>query len=172
VYTDSDNLLQSHWLAGFIQGDGCFAITRQVDKRRPLGTLPETKIVVAISQKAERLLTLIKTNFGGCVGYRKPHDNFYYISNSFTNAVGFINYLDRFQVMGNKFTQYLIWRKTYLLVQSKLHLTEDGAAKIAQKKIQLSKMRADDLESLSDEVKTFRLEAKLPLQSKKPTQIE
>nr|YP_025806.1 putative site-specific DNA endonuclease [Tupiella akineta]AAQ18765.1 putative site-specific DNA endonuclease [Tupiella akineta] len=159
IYTDSD-ISQNHWLAGFIQGDGCLSLIQQLDKRRLIGTVPETRIVVAISQKAERLLTLIKAHFGGCVRHRKAHATYYYISNSFTNAVKFINYLDKFQLMGNKLTQYWIWRKAYLIVQSKQHLTEKGSAKIAQKKANLSKMRANDVENLSDEVKAYRLNAK------------
>jgi len=168
MYTDND-ISQNHWLAGFIQGDGCLGITHQVDKRRLIGTIPETKIVIAISQKAERLLTLIKSHFGGCVGHRKAHDTYYYISNSFANAVKFINYLDKFQLMGNKLTQYWIWRKAYLIVQSKQHLTEKGSVKIAQKKDNLSKMRANDTENLSDEVKAYRLNAKLKRGPKQKT---
>ena len=100
----SFDLLNNHWLAGFIQKDG--SITILLSKRR---NRYEMAINISISQKKSKLLQLIKEAVGGSIGYRKQHDTYYYTSNSFTNAVKLIQYLDRFQLIGNKLSQYWLW---------------------------------------------------------------
>nr|YP_009367915.1 putative LAGLIDADG homing endonuclease [Hazenia capsulata]ARK14902.1 putative LAGLIDADG homing endonuclease [Hazenia capsulata] len=163
TYTDCD-ILQNHWLAGFIQGDGCLSILQCKNRNK---TSLKSTIVIQISQKTEKLLSLIQTYLGGYVGYRKSQDTFYYITGSFTSAVLFINYLDRFQLMGNKLTQYWLWRKAYLVFQTGLHLTPKGEAKLSLKKAQLSKLRANKLETLSQDDLDYRLQAKLKRKAKR-----
>ena len=63
-------------------------------------------------------------------------------------------------MLENKLTQYWIWRKTYLIVQGKEHLTAEGEAKIDLKKERLAQLRKSKLETLSDEAIQFRLQAK------------
>lgn len=157
AYTDSD-ILQNHWLAGFIQGDGSLVIFQCKVTHQ---SLLKTTMGINISQKKVELLNLIKAAFGGLVGYRGSQNTYYYLSNSFANAAKFINYLDKFQVMGSKLTQYWIWRKAFLIFQSKQHLTDKGSAKIAQKKASLSKIRENKLGTLSKDELEYRLEAKL-----------
>jgi hypothetical protein len=156
VYTSS-NLLENHWLAGFIQGDGSLVI---IQSKAPSYRYLKTTLVLNIYQKAPDLLKLIKEFFGGSVGHRKDQDTYYYNSNSFTNAAKLIRYLDKYQLMGNKLTQYWIWRKTYLIVQEKEHLTAEGEAKISLKKERLAQLRKSKLETLSDEEIQFRFQAK------------
>ena len=129
----SFDLLNNHWLAGFIQGDG--SITILLSKRR---NSYEVAINISISQKKSKLLQLIKEAVGGSIGYRKRHDTYYYTSNSFTNAVKLIQYLDHFQLMSNKLSQYWLWRQAYILFQDKVHLSPEGIAKVDSFKKQLT----------------------------------
>lgn len=129
------NLLNNHWLAGFIQGDG--SLTVLLSKRKRNNNY-EVAMNISISQKKPKLLELIKEAFGGSIGYRKLQDGYYYTSNSFTNAVKLIQYLDRFQLIGNKLSQYWVWRQAYILFQEKAHLSPQGMAEIALFKKQLT----------------------------------
>lgn len=156
VYT-SRNLLENHWLAGFIQGDGSLVI---IQSKTPTYHYLKTTLFLNIYQKTSNLLGLIQEFLGGSVGYRKDQDTYYYTSNSLTNAAKLIRYLDKFQVMGNKLTQYWIWRKAYLLVQGKEHLTSEDEAKIALKKVNLAQLRKAKFETLSEEEIQYRLQAK------------
>jgi hypothetical protein len=165
TYTDSD-ILQNHWLAGFIQGDGSLVIFQCKVTGQ---SLLKTTMGINISQKTVELLNLIEAAFGGHVGYRESQDTYYYLSNSFTNAAKFISYLDKYQVMGNKLTQYWIWRKAFLIFQSKQHLTEKGSAKIAQKKANLSKIRENKLGALSKDELEYRIEAKFKRKANRQT---
>ena len=167
TYTDKD-ILGNHWLAGFIQGDGCLAL---LQCKVPKKTILKSTIVVQISQKTENLLVLIQTHLGGYIGYRKSQDTYYYITSSFPSAVKYIDYLDKYQLMGSKLTQYWLWRKAYLIFQSKLHLTPEGEAKLTLKKAQLAKIRSAKLNTLSLEDLNYRLEAKLKRKAKRLNQL-
>jgi len=134
----STNLCENHWLAGFLQGDGSLQI--KMLKKANKAVL-ETRLVIQIDQKSSGLLTLIQACFGGFVGYRKSQETYYYSSVNFANTVKFINYLDQFQLMGSQLTCYWLWRKSYIIVQSKQHLTELGISNIALKKEKLTLIR-------------------------------
>nr|AOC61520.1 putative LAGLIDADG homing endonuclease [Rhexinema sarcinoideum] len=151
------NLLENHWLAGFIQGDGCLAI---IQTKLSTSRFLSSRLFISISQKSSTLLNLIQKFFGGCVGYRKDQNTYIYTSSSFTNAAKLFCYLDKYQLMGNKLTQYWIWRKAYIIVQKKQHDTASGEAKIALLKTKLAQLRKAKLEKLSGEDFKYRLQAK------------
>nr|AOC61563.1 putative LAGLIDADG homing endonuclease [Gloeotilopsis planctonica] len=149
------SLDQNHWLSGFLQGSGNLQIKQISNANTTLNfacrqTLRDTqscgkgesKLVVQINHKMDTLLNLIKTEFGGYVGHDQMKNTFYYSSVNFRSASKFIQYLDRYQLMGSNLTAYWLWRKAYLLVQNRLHLTEAGSRKIAFKKAMLSQFRS------------------------------
>lgn len=133
---DSTVVLNNHWLAGFIQGDGSFQIKVLYRQRRR-----EIRLVIQIDQKSDTILKTIQSIFGGYIGYRKSQNTYYYSSVSFRNAVQFIQYLDNYQVMGSCLTIYWIWRKAYLRVQNKAHNTEKGLSEIIDFKNRMSKLK-------------------------------
>lgn len=79
---------------------------------------------------------MIKDIFGGNIGYRESQDTYYYGSTSFGSARKVINYFDHFHLQSSKHNNYLKWRKAYLLISEKQHLTEIGINKIIDLKIQ------------------------------------
>ena len=97
-------------------------------------TCLEIRLYVQVYQKTRLLLDLIKDKFGGNIGYRKSQDTYYYNSTSFGSAKKFISYLDKYHMLSSKHLNYLKWRKAYLLVQSKKHLTLEGQEKIKRLK--------------------------------------
>lgn len=144
-YMQHDTILNNHWCAGFIQGDGSLNVILGTQKN---GSFKPT-MHLSISQKKPDLLKLIQKYFGGNFGYRKTQETYYYTSNSFTNAAKFIQYLDKYQFVGDKLTQYWIWRKIYLLYQANAHLTEKGQLKLGKLKLSLIKLREPKLSHLS-----------------------
>ena len=79
-----------------------------------------------IDQKDKDVLLLIKDVFGGNLGYRESQDSYYYCSTSFGSAKKIINYFDTFHLQSTKHINYLKWRKVYIMVQEKQHLTGTG----------------------------------------------
>ena len=135
---DHSSLLNNYWLAGFIQGDGSFQI-KLLKVKTKIGL--RVQLTMQISLKKNQLLTAIQNDFGGYIGFRKPHNTYYYSSGSFVNAERFIQYLDNYQVMGSKFKGYRLWKKAFEQVQNKAHLTFQGLETIKQLKILLSTVK-------------------------------
>lgn len=133
---NSQVCLNTHWLAGFIQGDGSFQIKLLRRNRRC-----EVRIVLQIDQKDDVLLKAIQAVVGGYVGFRKSQNTYYYSSVSFRNAVTLIEYLDKYQLMGNKRSQYWVWRKAYVCVQNQTHTSEKGHTLIKRLKETLSQLK-------------------------------
>lgn len=130
--------LHNHWLAGFIQGDGSFQV-KLVSKKDRLKK--EVRLVLQIDLKQITILKQIETLLGGSIRYRASQNTYYYSSVSFERAVKLIQYLDNYQVMGSSITLYWMWRKCYIIIQNKGHLSEQGINDIAKIKAQMSKLR-------------------------------
>jgi len=71
---------------------------------------------------------------GGNIGYRKTQDTYYYGSTSFGSAKKVINYFDNFHLLSTKHVNYLKWRKAYIIIQNKEHLTNLGLEQIKKLK--------------------------------------
>uniref|UniRef100_UPI0022377087 LAGLIDADG endonuclease n=1 Tax=Ramaria rubella TaxID=113071 RepID=UPI0022377087 len=128
--------LNNYWLSGFSDADASFQI--KLITRRARGSASQNKIEVRlnfqIDQKKNDLLILIKQFLGGNIGYRKSQHTYYYGSTSFGSAKKVINYFDKFHLLSSKHVNYLKWRKTYILIQNKEHLTMSGLTKITKLK--------------------------------------
>ncbi len=117
----------NHWLAGFSDADASFQvkiINRNTRKK------PEIRLNYQIDQKNNILLTKIKNYLGGNIGYRKSQDTYYYGSTSFGSAKNVIEYFNQFNLQSRKHVSYLRWRKVYILIQDREHLTDKGLIKI------------------------------------------
>lgn len=143
--------LYNHWIAGFSDADASFQV-KIIDRENI--PRPEIRLKYQIAlrsqgelgcfadQKDNHLLLLIKEFFGGYIGYRSSQDTYYYGSTSFGSAKKVIKYFDHFHLQSSKHISYLKWRKVYLLIQSKDHLTEQGLNKIKKLKESMNKHSA------------------------------
>ena len=122
--TDNFN---NHWLAGFSDADASFQIKiiNRITRNKS-----EVRLNYQIDQKNKILLTKIQNYLGGNIGYRKSQDTYYYGSTSFGSAKNVIEYFNLFNLQSRKHVSYLRWRKVYLLVQDREHLTDNGLIKI------------------------------------------
>lgn len=122
--TDNFN---NHWLAGFSDADASFQI-KIVD--RVARDKPEIRLNYQIDHKSDVLLMKIKNYIGGNIGYSKAQDTYYYGSTSFGSAKNVIEYFNKFNLQSRKHVSYLRWRKVYMLIQNREHLTDNGLSKI------------------------------------------
>ena len=130
------NDFYNHWIAGFSDADASFQIKIV---NRDNKTKPEIRLNFQIDQKYNNILLQIKDIFGGNIGYRKNKDVYYYGSTSFGSAKKVILYFDRFHLLSSKHINYLKWRKAYILIQKKDHLTESDLTKIIKLKTTMNK---------------------------------
>ncbi len=122
--TDNFN---NHWLAGFSDADASFQI-KIINRARRKN--PEIRLNYQIDQKNNILLMKIQNYLGGNIGYRKTQDTYYYGSTSFGSAKNVIEYFNKFNLQSRKHVSYLKWRKVYILIQDREHLTDNGLIKI------------------------------------------
>ena len=126
--------LNNHWLAGFSDADASFQIKIINRNNRT-----EVRLAFQIDQKNKELLILIQQYLGGNIGYRKSQDTYYYSSTSFGSAKNVIKYFDQFHLLSTKYINYLKWRKAYIIIQKKEHLTTLGLEKINKLKKTMNK---------------------------------
>lgn len=138
--------LDNHWLAGFLDADSSFQI-KCLERVKPSGgTRLEIRLSMQVDQKTRLFLDLIKDKFGGNIGYRKTQDTYYYSSTSFGSAKNVIEYLDKYHMLSSKHVNYLKWRKVYLLIQEKKHLTLEGQARILKIKSSMNSYSKETLD--------------------------
>lgn len=131
---DLKNNLQNYWLAGFSDADASFQIKLLNRKNRI-----EVRLNFQVDQKKKDILTLIKENMGGNIGYRKSQDTYYYGSTSFGSAKKITKYFDHYHLLSSKYINYIKWRKAYIIIQNKEHLTQKGINKIIKLKNTMNK---------------------------------
>ncbi|KAM9955271.1 hypothetical protein ACTFIW_000195 (mitochondrion) [Dictyostelium discoideum] len=119
--------LENYWISGFTDAEGSFQIKiiKRKDRKHE-----EIRICLQIDQKKIDLLDLIKTKFGGSIGYRKKTDNYSYNSVNLSNTVRIIKYFDQYKLLSIKYLNYIKWRKAYRMVEQGTHLTERVIIKI------------------------------------------
>lgn len=147
--TNSSGDFNNHWLAGFSDADASFQI-KVIN--RLIRNKSEIRLNYQIDQKNNLLLNMIKIYLGGNIGYRKSQDTYYYGSTSFGSAKNVIKYFDKFNLQSKKHISYLRWRKVYILIQNKEHLTEEGLVKILKIKSLIN--RHEENTTIQDKVLT------------------
>ena len=86
------------------------------------------------------VLNQIFKAFGGSV----KNGMLTYSSYSYGSAKKVINYFDHFNLLSSKHVNFLKWRKAYILIQNKDHLTETGLNKITKLKKTMNRKNEDN----------------------------
>ena len=128
---NDSNDFNNHWLAGFSDADASFQI-KIINRDNKIK--PEIRLNFQIDQKDNNILLLIKNVLGGNISYRCNQDTYYYGSTSFGSAKKVMNYFDTFHLQSSKHINYFKWRKAYIIIQNKDHLTKTGIEEIKKLK--------------------------------------
>jgi len=138
---NSEIYLNNYWLSGFSDADASFQI-KLINRKNKI----EVRLNFKIDQKKKDLLILIKNFLGGNIGHRKSQDTYYYGSTSFGSAKKVINYFDNYHLLSYKHVNYLKWRKAYIIIQNKDHLTDLGLKKIIKLKKTMNRNNSDKID--------------------------
>lgn len=114
-------VVADYWLCGFSDAEASFQVKMVVSVNRK-----EVRLNFQVDQKTESVLADIRNYLGGNVYHRSSQDTYYYRSTSFGVARNIIRYFDKYPMLSYKHVNYLRWRKTYLLIQRREHLTQAG----------------------------------------------
>lgn len=120
--------LDNYWLTGFTQANGCFHIS--VDNSKTHKTGYSVRLEYSLKQNDELPLKLLFDNLK--MGNLSQYNSgiWCYKSSGFKTAGCLINYFDKFNLFAGKYTNYLKFRKVYIMVTEGKHLEEKGVKKI------------------------------------------
>ena len=127
---------ETPWFSGFFDADSYLRI--QINNRKKgleNHIYTEIRLLGQIDQKENILLLQFQKKFGGYLGYRPKQDTYYYSTVSFGSMFNLLSFFDRFSLQHNRYyLRYIFLRKSYLLIQNKLHLESRGLLKIKRYK--------------------------------------
>lgn len=125
--------LTPEWIAGFIDGEGCFhvGISRHEDLRSGFQILPELTVVQ--HQRDLDLLYELRSTMN-CGVVRRNHGNRYcWRVRKLKNLTEIIiPFFDKYSLRSKKEVEYLKFRKVVMMMQKGEHLMEDGFQKIVK----------------------------------------
>ncbi len=139
--------LDPHYIAGFIDGEGCFSVS--IGKHKTLKRGLEVRIEFSIEVRADdrEIIERIRKTIG-CgniydIPYRKqgwyPH-----VKYKIGSRKDMVNYLfpllDEYPLQAKKRKSYKIFKKVVLMCENKEHLTDEGFEKILKLRHQIRKM--------------------------------
>ena len=132
--------LQDAWLSGFTDAEGCFNVSITSNTRYALGYVIRMRYL--LDQKDSSVLLIIRNLFGfGKVTLRTNTDGVYrYTATGFKSMYEIISYFKGFPLLTKKGHSFEKWLTIHNLVSNKLHLTQQGLAKvrILQKQININ----------------------------------
>jgi len=122
--------LEALWIVGFVDGEGCFHV--QINKKTNQ-VLPE--FVVSQHSRSENVLYALKTFFKTGVvrkesGKLNETGRQYRVRNVIHLRTIFVPFFDKHPLKTAKHIDYLKFRKILLLMEKKIHLTEEGRKEI------------------------------------------
>jgi hypothetical protein len=128
----------THWLAGFLDGDGSICIFIADSKTHK--HKKSARLEIKFTQKNPLLLRLIADLFH-VNAITKSNKAIHYLKiTGIQRLKAFLVYLDRYQLRTKKYVQYIIFRRAYRYMIAKKHLHHDGLDKISRFKISLQKV--------------------------------
>lgn len=124
-------VLNNCWLAGFIDGDGCFNITIRKCPTNKYRMRVDLRVTVA--QKDRFILDQIKKAFDTCKIYvcrNKKNPHFRLTISGIKRLNKLIAYFDNIMLQTGKITHYRIFRRCFRFMQFKKHLNLSGLQQI------------------------------------------
>jgi hypothetical protein len=141
---NSSNILESWWLAGFTEADGCFYV--QILAPRKHRRTHEIRVQYKFSLRENQILFQLKEIFGSSV-YKRTHSyhstggeniekkiTYYWSSTTFEAAYKVCSYFQKNSLQGSKWISFQKWCHILLLVKNKVHFTPEGLQTIKQLK--------------------------------------
>lgn len=118
------------WVSGFIDGEGCFHLSITSSKKYKLGWEVRLFFSISLHRKDDEILSNIKSYLGvGQISYQGSSTVVYKIQAARDFSV-LIDHLEMYPLMTEKSSDYMLFKETFQLIQSKKHLTKAGLEEI------------------------------------------
>jgi hypothetical protein len=133
--------LDPQWVAGFTSGDGCFKVSIRESKLHKTGSRVVLLFVVTQHIRDELLLKSL-VDFFGCGQTYSYKDYIEFRCQSFKdNYEKILPFFDKYPIIGVKSEDFKDWAKVAKMIQTKVHLTNEGFDQIRQIRTGMNKGR-------------------------------
>lgn len=123
--------LESQWIVGFVDGEGCFHIGINENKTFKLGYQVLPEFVIVQHKRDVKLLYNIKSFFGCGIVKRNHDDRMCFCVRKHEHLLNIIiPFFEKHQLKSLKKVDFLKFRKVVMLMEKKKHLTLEGIEEI------------------------------------------
>lgn len=123
--------LQTQWIVGFVDGEGCFHVGINPHKTMKCGYQVLPEFVVTQHKRDIKVLYALKTYFNCGVVRRNHGDRYCYRVRGLEHLQEYIiPFFEKHKLLTTKRMNFEKFRKILLLMQRKEHLTLEGIQKI------------------------------------------
>nr|AKC35205.1 hypothetical protein [Ulva sp. UNA00071828] len=123
--------LESQWVVGFVDGEGCFFIGLNKNPEMPLGFQVLPEFCVVQHRRDEQILYALKKFWGFGVVRKNHGDRLCYRVRGITNLnKTIIPFFEKHSLKTKKKIDFLKFRKVLQLIENKQHLTIQGLLEI------------------------------------------
>ena len=140
VPKDVENL--KYYLAGFVDGEGCFSVTICKNKYTALRWKMDPLFQVYQHKDNSRILYIFKDVFNcGYVSKKGGNPSCYvYCVDRISDILDcVIPFFDRYQLVGEKYNNFLLFKQIVNGISLKEHLTKEGFVRLAKKAFRMNR---------------------------------
>lgn len=139
-------LLNSNFITGFIDAEGCFHISIVNSESNKEGKSVRVIFQISLHEKDKALLHQIKDYFGVGKVINRGDNVYYYQVTSTKDLVVIIEHLNKYPLITQKRIDFELFKQVVDLIINKNHLTKEGLAKIINIKASMN------FESISESI--------------------
>lgn len=132
-FNKNDKLFDmNYWIAGFVDGEGCFFVKTSKSKTHKLGLSVSLNFIVMQNIRDLELMEEIKSKFGcGSITINESSAVIRYTVTKLSDIQNIIiPFFDEYSLMGDKKINFEDFKKVSELITKKSHLTKEGLNKI------------------------------------------
>lgn len=135
ILSKDDKLIDmNYWIAGFVEGEGCFFVKTSKSKTHKLGLSVNLNFIIVQNIRDKELMEEIKLVLNcGSITINESSAIIRFTVTKFTDIQNkIIPFFDKYPLMGNKGKDYEDFKKVSDLMTKKSHLTKEGLDKILE----------------------------------------
>ena len=150
---DTSNLLESHYLAGFIDAHGSFEIraslksTQKANGHVSVMRRVHIRLRVGLNIRDQHIIQSIQECFGGHIysvtsqGKTGLSTNKHYATTSMPGFFKVLQYIEKYHLCSQKYLEYILCLEAYKIIQNGQHRTEEGLATLNIYKRKISELK-------------------------------
>lgn len=139
--------LNSQFVTGFSDGEGCFSITITKNKEFKCGWRVHAVFAIGLHKKDKMILEMLQSYFSGGKIYKHSEDMLQLQIFSIKDLIKVLEHFDQFPLLTQKQFDYKQFKQAIYMIKNREHLTVDGLTKLVEIKAYMNKGLSDTLKS-------------------------